>query len=52
MARGLTDARKDAEHKRFVAIRADGQESGFMMVRCGAARRKTPYRLWCPPLAQ
>jgi len=35
VAAGLTDPRKDAEHKRFIARRIDGQENGFLMLKCG-----------------
>lgn len=35
VAAGLTDPRKEAEHKRFLPRRVDGKENGFLMLRCG-----------------
>ena len=34
VAAGLTDPRKDAEHKRFVTRTHEGVENGFLMLKC------------------
>ena len=45
VAAGLTDPRKEAEHKRFLPRRVDGKENGFLMLRCGEPRYITTLEL-------
>lgn len=39
VAAGLTDPRKDAENKRFIPRRVEGQENGFLMLKCSPGSR-------------
>lgn len=45
VAAGLTDPRKDAENKRFIPRRVEGQENGFLMLRCSKCACSTPVAM-------